>query len=231
MAHTLSNKGAQMIKKFEGCKLHAYKAHSSETYYTIGYGHYGPDVAAGSTITKARADELFMKDIQKYVNYTNNPVYCPVTEQLNQNQFDALVSMCYNLGPKNLQKLCKGYTIDEIGRRIPLFNKCGGKVLKGLVGRRAKEHELYVTPCSNVENQTVSNNTQHTESEEYNMPTIRRGSNGKAVKIWQVILGIEDDGKFGGGTEAATKAWQTAHGLTNDGVVGPKTWRKGIDTL
>ena len=226
MAHKLSANGAQMIKRFEGVRLKAYKASPREKYYTIGYGHYGADVSCGMTISQTRADELFNHDIQKFVNYVNNKAYCPKTEQLNQNQFDALVSFCYNLGPNGLKQLCGNYTIEQIGNRIPLFNKCGGQVLKGLVQRRVQEQKLYRTPCSNVKN-----TTQKTESEWYNMPTIRRGSNGKAVKIWQVIIGITADGNFGGGTESATRSWQKAHGLTGDGVVGPKSWGKGFSTV
>lgn len=68
--------------------------------------------------------------------------------------------------------------------------------------------------------------------EEYNMPMIKRGSKGKSVKIWQIILdNVTVDGDFGPATEAATRKWQAARGLESDGIVGPKTWRAGIDTL
>ena len=70
------------------------------------------------------------------------------------------------------------------------------------------------------------------ESEEYDMPQIQRGSKGKAVKILQIILGdLEVDGSFGPATQAATLAFQKKHGLEADGVVGPKTWRALFDTL
>lgn len=55
-------------------------------------------------------------------------------------------------------------------------------------------------------------------------PVLRKGSRGEAVKVWQRAIGVNDDGNFGKGTEAATKAWQSAHGLTPDGVVGRDTW-------
>lgn len=68
---------------------------------------------------------------------------------------------------------------------------------------------------------------------EYNMQTIRKGSKGKSVKIWQVILGYTGtkiDGDFGSGTEADTKKWQNAHGLDDDGVVGKKSWKAGLES-
>lgn len=68
---------------------------------------------------------------------------------------------------------------------------------------------------------------------EYNMQTIRKGSKGKLVKIWQVILGYTGskiDGIFGSGTEADTKTWQKAHGLTADGIVGAKIWKAGLES-
>lgn len=70
------------------------------------------------------------------------------------------------------------------------------------------------------------------KKEEYNMPMIKRGSKGKAVKIWQIILGnVTVDGDFGPATEAATRKWQSTKKLEADGIVGPKTWKAGIDTL
>lgn len=48
---TLSKSGMELIKKFEGCNLTAYKVQESDEYYTIGYGHYGSDVGEDQTIT------------------------------------------------------------------------------------------------------------------------------------------------------------------------------------
>jgi peptidoglycan hydrolase-like protein with peptidoglycan-binding domain len=63
------------------------------------------------------------------------------------------------------------------------------------------------------------------------MPEISFGSEGKAVKIWQIILGISADGLFGGKTQGATKEWQKRHGLEVDGIVGPKTWAAAMREL
>lgn len=145
MNRKLSQAGINLIKSFEGCRLTAYKPVSTETYYTIGYGHYGSDVTKGMTITQAQADALLVSDLAKYEAYVNDTSYVPVTVQLNQNQFDALVSFCYNCGNGNLRSLCKGRTVAEIGENIANYNKSSGTVLAGLVKRRAAELALFNT--------------------------------------------------------------------------------------
>ncbi|OPA76728.1 hypothetical protein BVG16_16285 [Paenibacillus selenitireducens] len=143
MSRKILEAGIKLIKNFEGCRLKAYKPVPTETFWTIGWGHYGPDVTAGMTVTQARADAMFVDDLKKYEAYVNNPSYVPVTVQLNQNQFDALVSFCYNCGPGNLQTLCKDRTIAQIADSITKYDKAGGKVLTGLVRRREAELELF----------------------------------------------------------------------------------------
>lgn len=67
--------------------------------------------------------------------------------------------------------------------------------------------------------------------EEYNMPQIKNGSKGKAVKIWQIILGITADGVFGPITESKTKQFQQKNKLVADGIVGAKTWKVGLSMI
>ena len=145
MKRSLSANGLNLIKSFEGCKLTAYKCVPTEKYYTIGYGHYGSDVKAGMTITLKRAEELLLQDCQKFVNHVNTYMD---KYNFNQNQFDALVSFAYNIG--NIKQLTANgtRTIAQISAKITAYNKSGGKVLNGLVKRRAKEKELFDTPTS-----------------------------------------------------------------------------------
>jgi len=138
MSRKISQAGIQLIKNFEGCRLTAYKPVPTETYWTIGWGHYGPDVKAGMIITQAQADAMFLTDIVRYENPVND-----LSLQLNQNQFDALVSFCYNCGAGNLRKLCLGRAAEQIAASMPQYNKGGGNVLAGLVRRRKAELELF----------------------------------------------------------------------------------------
>lgn len=63
------------------------------------------------------------------------------------------------------------------------------------------------------------------------METIRQGSTGDAVKVWQKVIGVPEDGIFGKATNAATRAWQAAHSLIPDGIVGPASWSASTGIL
>ena len=63
------------------------------------------------------------------------------------------------------------------------------------------------------------------------MPIIKKGSIGRAAKVWQTIIGVDADGEFGPNTHNATIQFQKANNLTADGEVGPKTWAKGLSQL
>lgn len=213
--------GLNLIKEFEGCRLKAYQCAAG--VWTIGYGHTA-GVKQGQTITQAQAESFLKQDCEKFEKYVNNATYVPITESLNQNQFDALMSFAFNCGAYNLKKLCAGRNATQIANALSKYNKAAGKTLNGLVRRRAAEVALINAPVT--EEQLNVN-----ESEDYNMEVIRKGSKGKAVKIWQIIVGASPDGKFGNGTLKKTIAWQEAHGLVGDGVVGPKSWKAGLESI
>lgn len=69
------------------------------------------------------------------------------------------------------------------------------------------------------------------ESEVYDMQTIKKGSQGRIVRVWQVIVSAKVDGNFGKDTEAKTITFQKTHGLAPDGIVGDKTWAAGLASL
>ena len=65
---TIGEAGLALIKQFEGCRLTAYKPVSTEKYWTIGWGHYGPEVEEGQTITQAEADQLLLADCRQFAD-------------------------------------------------------------------------------------------------------------------------------------------------------------------
>ena len=132
--------GEKLIKKFESCKLTAYKVDKAEKFFTIGYGHYGPDVKKDMKISKERANELFRKDIKFFEDCVNKSVKV----KINQSMFNALVSFTYNVGYGNLKnssllKYVNKKQFKKASNEFKKWNKCGGKVLKGLVNRRKLE--------------------------------------------------------------------------------------------
>ena len=131
--------GIDLIKSFEGLRLKAYKPVSTEKYYTIGYGHYGADVKPDMVITADYAEALLRLDLDKFERAVNS-----YERNWNQNQFDALVSFTFNCGIANLKRLVTNRTNAQIAQKIVLYNKAGGKVLKGLVRRRKAEQELFM---------------------------------------------------------------------------------------
>lgn len=181
----LGEKGLALIKRFEGLRLKAYKAVPTEVYYTIGYGHYGSDVTEGMVITEATANKYLLMDADKAVKAVNS-----LELELNQNQFDALVSFTFNCGKGNLKKLVKGRSISEIGDAILLYNKSGGKVLKGLVTRREAERELFFTPLN--EDIVVEKYRVHTVAKGETLSSIARYYYGSSFK-WRLIYDNNKD--------------------------------------
>ena len=136
----VSTNGIELIKQFEGCSLKAYKCPAG--IWTIGYGHTN-GVKEGQKITQVQANTYLMEDLKTYGKYVNN-----LQLPLNQNQFDALVSFCYNCGPGNLRTLVKNRTLSQIADALLLYNKGGGVVLNGLIKRRNAERELFLKPTN-----------------------------------------------------------------------------------
>jgi lysozyme len=137
----ISEEGISLIKKFEGCELRSYQ--DAVDVWTVGYGHT-KDVKPGQMITKEEAEEMLIEELTEYCSYVETAVEVP----LHQNQFDALVSWTYNLGPTNLnsstmlKKLNAG-EYEDIPEQIKRWNKAGGKVLPGLERRRLAESLLF----------------------------------------------------------------------------------------
>lgn len=144
----IGKQGIEMIKSFEGLRLKAYRC--SANVATIGYGNTfyenGKRVAmTDPMITEAKAEELLAWSLTKFEQWVDS--YC--VDTITQNQFDALVSFCYNLGPNNLKastllkKVNKDPKDPTIRAEFMKWNKAGGRALKGLTRRREAEANLY----------------------------------------------------------------------------------------
>ncbi len=150
-----SQNGLAVIKYFESCRLTAYL--DSTGIPTIGWGHTGPDVRLGMTISQVRADALLVADLAEHESI----VTAAVTVPLSQGQFDALVSFCFNVGPGRKRKkdglvtLANGNPstllrrvnagdFEGATRQFALWNKAGGVVQRGLIRRRAAECGLFI---------------------------------------------------------------------------------------
>jgi lysozyme len=140
-----SQVGIDLIKSFEGCKLTAYKC--SAGVNTIGFGNTyytnGNKVKLGDKITQDEANKLFLDLLPKYEKTVLNNIKVP----LNQNQFDALVSFCWNCGSsKTLFSMInnKHSEMNIVNWLCSHYIMGGGKVLNGLVRRRKAEAVLFV---------------------------------------------------------------------------------------
>ena len=138
----MNSQGLALLKGLEGCKLTAYKL-KGERYYTIGYGHYGADVKAGQQISQAQADELLVKDLEKFEKHVNNYAVKKFPE-LNENQFSSLVSYCYNRGLGGLKELVNNSnTIEAMGNNIVKYWGSAQLYKDALIKRRKKEQALF----------------------------------------------------------------------------------------
>ena len=144
----IGNKGLELIKSYEGCRLSAYKCPSNK--WTIGWGRTS-GVYEGMVISQAQADQFLFEDVQRFVNAVNQ---YQARFNFNQNEFDALVSFTYNCGEGSLAAVmscCN--TKKEIAEECKLYNKSSdGQVLAGLVRRREEEYKLFMSGSNNNTN-------------------------------------------------------------------------------
>lgn len=143
-----SQKGIDLMKSFEGCRLASYKCPAG--VWTIGYGHTA-GVKAGQVITQTQAETFLRNDLVKYEGYVAQNVKL----SLNQGQFDALVSFAYNCGVGNLRTLVKNRNHGQIANALLRYNKAAGKVLSGLTRRRKAEQKLFLAGVVSVEQPNV----------------------------------------------------------------------------
>ena len=153
---TMDSKGLALLRSFEGCVLYAYDDANDKRIepgdaikgtLTIGFGHTGPDVVPGMTITQEQADALLMRDLERFEEGVNNAV----THDLTPNQFSALVDFAYNEGLEALESstlLAMVNGGDMVGalEQFGPWDIADGRVSAGLVRRRAAEAALFGSP-------------------------------------------------------------------------------------
>ena len=131
-----------LVKEFEGFRANAYLCPAGVA--TIGFGTT-ENVKLGDTVTEQEAEELLMNDLTEASAAIDDLVDVPI----NQQQFDALTSLIYNIGREAfrnstlLRLLNGGKGVHEVGTQFLRWNKAGGKVLAGLSRRRAAEAVLF----------------------------------------------------------------------------------------
>lgn len=227
-----SKNGLDLIKEFEGCYTQAYQ--DAVGIWTIGYGLTNADrsvtgltVKKGVKITKKEAVEwlpvvlarLYEPKVNKYMGRYN----------FSQNEYDALVSFCFNIG--NIDGLTHdgNRTKKEIAEMMLKYNKAGGKVLTGLVRRRKAEQELFLKkegysgkfPTFPKRGYYKNGDGIHTlTSYQTQIKRVQR------VVNWVMDFNLEVDGMYGDKTQKAVKRMQKRFGLDPNGCYGLKCQRK-----
>ncbi|MDT9600299.1 lysozyme [Sphingosinicella rhizophila] len=139
----ISQQGLDLIKRFEGLKLHSYLCPAN--VWTIGYGSTGSHVGEGMAIGAAEAEALLRKDLARIERAVE-----AAARGAKQSEFDALVSFAFNVGTGAFRRstLLKRHNEgDQQGAadQFPRWNKVGRLVLPGLTRRRAAERALYLS--------------------------------------------------------------------------------------
>lgn len=140
----INSEGLALIRKFEGTELRAYKC--SAGIWTVGIGHTGPEVKRDLVITEQQAEGFLRADLAKFEAGVERALDgAPTTD----NQFSAFVCLAFNIGLgafKASTALRRHKAGDYAGaaEAITWFKKAGGRVLQGLIRRRAAERALYL---------------------------------------------------------------------------------------
>lgn len=138
----INEAGLNLIKQFEGLRLAAYQC--SAGVWTIGFGHTGKDVKPDTVWTKEEAENSLKSDVA----WAEECVSDAVEIELNENQFSACVSLCFNIGchafsKSTLVALLNNGNIEAAAQQFSRWDRAGGKQLAGLARRRKAEAGLF----------------------------------------------------------------------------------------
>lgn len=152
----VSKVGVDLCKEFEGFFSKAYRCPAG--VWTVGYGTTminGRPVNSNDTMTLEHATQYLLYDLQKHLDSGARYIKPEIARRLNQNQIDAIASFVYNIGAggfskSSFLKLLNQGDFVNCSERMLLWNKGGGKILRGLVRRRAAEKKLFDTPMREI---------------------------------------------------------------------------------
>ena len=144
----INERGIQIVKSFEGISLEPYLCPAN--VWTVGYGSTvsrtgGPIDLDMEPITEAEADVLLIRDLESSEGWVSRLIKTALTE----NQYSALTSFTFNVGAGALQrstlrmKLNRG-EVQNAADEFPKWRIAGGRILAGLVRRRAAERKLFL---------------------------------------------------------------------------------------
>lgn len=156
----VSKKCVDQIASWESFQAKAYlcptakklQSEGKPVFWTIGFGHViiepSEDALKTKTLSKQEATDLLTIDIQTFEKYVSN--FIGKKRIPTQNQFDAMVSLCYNIGPGNFKKsdVLEGFLDSDDAKALSGFmdyTRSAGVVLKGLVTRRQTEAQWYAS--------------------------------------------------------------------------------------
>ena len=223
----ISKSGIKMIEEFEGYRDVAYKC--SANVATIGYGttvySNGQRVEMGQRITRLVAE----RELNSYIERNIYPKINKYT-WLNQNQFDSLCSLLYNIGSigNTLKIALESKNITQVKKAFMRYIYVKGKVNNGLKNRREKEIIPFLSSKRVQQYQEVNKLTPDGicgRKTKASFKVYKKGSKHKNVKLIQEWLGLTKDGKYGSITYSAVFEYQKRNGLKADGIVGSNTWQ------
>lgn len=139
----ISPAGIDLIKRWEGCRLTAYRCPAG--VWTVGYGSTGEHVHDGLSIDDATAEAWLRRDLERFERAV--AAACPASAPA---QFDAMVSLAFNVGAaafraSTLARLHNAGDFDSAAKQFGRWVFAGGKRLPGLVNRRRDEAQLYAS--------------------------------------------------------------------------------------
>lgn len=239
----ISERGIDLIKQFEGVRLHAYD--DGVGVVTIGYGHT-KGVRWGDRITQDEAENLLQQDLVAFERCVADAVDVPLT----QSQFDALVSFAFNVGcgalrRSTLRSVLNAGDYEGAADQLLRWNRGGGRVLRGLVRRREAERALFLYGVGDAEDELVeaekpdvpdaktpNQHCQRVVLKETKVPvkdacvvTLQQALNRWARNLHVKSMAITVDGVFGPVTANRVGSFQQTNHLVVDRVVGPMTWK------